>query len=150
MILEALIGPVLGIVGGGINRWLGIKEAKANAELETLRGQNRIAELKALAEIEADKAQAALELTREKGDADAFTQSQAAQYLAKSSRMADVLSAVRPALTLLALAAAVVLSFRTGASVDFALNVSWNLASVAFGWWFGDRSAARLAQRIGK
>lgn len=150
MIIESLIGPVLGIFGGAVNRWLGIKETRANMELEQLKGKNRLDELAQLASMDAMKARFALDQLTATTDGQVAVESQKAGQVAgqPSLWVLNVIHTTRPALTALSLAAAVVLTlWKSGvldaSTVEMLLLSSWYLASTAFGWWFGDRSAAR-------
>lgn len=160
--IGGLLGPVIGIVGSILTA----KEQRKLKELEykhevdkfehevTMRQQERIAAHEGhedAMEANQQQTEATLAVTATQGSYDGLIESIKADAQLKGGTIVDALRAsVRPVLTYGTVIAGTFLCWY-GVTNEVKDAASWTLltnGSMAFAWWFGDRSAVKLNSRF--
>jgi len=142
-IASALLGGGTGIIGSVVGRvfgWLETREKRKNMEMEFA---HELSMTEAQGRIRADELEAESKIVEQKVAGDMRTASSRHDMSAGQPYrwVISVLRLVRPVLTLMliAITAAIVLSFPAATAFDIANQVVY-LTSMAIAWWFGDRA----------
>lgn len=138
------LGGVLGLGGALVQKWMGMKEAKANHEM-------KLAEIEVLSRVDLQKADIALRNTSEQQAGEAFRAAIDSQTAMRpSSKWAqDALALFRPGLTtyLLLASTAMAVIFRNSRPelLEFVITSMFSMSSVAMGYFFGVRTHEKMA-----
>lgn len=162
--IEAILGPLVGILGSVATNWLKLKERKLDIERARIQGEIdlRIMEAEHKYTVERVKVQAdaATQASADRAFADSYSHDRAAY----GGGVVDTIRGmVRPVLTAYLLVLATWLTWvswdliggpRVGLSVADALDIFRStvrhilaLSAMAVGWWFGDR---QINKRLGR
>lgn len=142
-LLAGPLGGVLGLAGALAQKWVGMKEAKANHEM-------KLAEIEVLSRVDLQKADIALRNTSEQQAGEAFRAAIDAQTALKpaASWAQTALALFRPGLTayLLLASTGLAIVFREAKPelLDFIITSMFSMSSVAMGYWFGVRTSEKM------
>lgn len=143
-LLAGPLGGVLGLAGALAQKWVGMKEAKANHEM-------KLAEIEVLSRVDLQKADIALRNTSEQQAGEAFRAAIDSQTSIRptSSWAQNSLALFRPGLTayLLLSSTALAIVFREAKPemLEFIITSMFSMSSVAMGYWFGVRTSEKMA-----
>lgn len=143
-LLAGPLGGVLGLAGALAQKWVGMKEAKANHEM-------KLAEIEVLSRVDLQKADIALRNTSEQQAGEAFRAAIDSQTALKPAATwaQNALALFRPGLTayLLLSSTALAIIFREAKPelLEFIITSMFSMSSVAMGYWFGVRTSEKMA-----
>jgi hypothetical protein len=137
-LLAGPLGGLLGLGGSLLQKWLGMKEAKANHEM-------KMAELEVMGKIDLQKADIMFRSTVEEKSGEAFKAAIDAQsgLRATSWWAKDFIALFRPGLTLALMISSTGLAMWFNQArpelMEFIIVSQFSLSAVAVGYWFGSR-----------
>ena len=143
-LLAGPLGGVLGLAGALAQKWVGMKEAKANHEM-------KLAEIEVLSRVDLQKADIALRNVSEQQAGESFKAAIESQSALKpaSGWAQTALALFRPGLTAYLLISSTVLAiiFREAKPelLEFIITSMFSMSSVAMGYWFGVRTSDKIA-----
>lgn len=143
-LLAGPLGGVLGLAGALAQKWVGMKEARANHEM-------KLAEIEVLSRVDLQKADIALRNTSEQQAGEAFRAAIDSQTALKpaASWAQTALALFRPGLTayLLLASTGLAIVFREAKPelLEFIITSMFSMSSVAMGYWFGVRTSEKMA-----
>jgi hypothetical protein len=143
-LLAGPLGGVLGLFGALAQKWVGMKEARANHEM-------KLAEIEVLSRVDLQKADISLRNTTEQQAGEAFKAAIDSQTALRptSSWATNALALFRPGLTayLLLSSTGLAIIFREAKPemLEFIITSMFSMSSVAMGYWFGVRTSEKMA-----
>lgn len=138
-ILAGPLGGIIGLAGSLAQKWLGMKERRADHEM-------KLAELEIMSKIDLQKADILFRSTVEEKSGESFKAAIDAQAALKPSAgwARDFLALFRPGLTLALLLGSIGLAAWYNDTkpelMEFIIVSMFTMSSVAIGYWFGVRN----------
>lgn len=142
-LLAGPLGGALGLLGGLAQKWLGMKEKKADHDM-------KLAELELVSKVDLQKADIMFRSTVEEKSGEAFRAAIDAQAQLKPSGkiVSNIMVLFRPGLTLYLLVSSTAIAFWRSAAqpelIEFIVTSTFMMSTTALGYWFGQRTEEKF------
>lgn len=142
-LLAGPVGGALGLIGGLAQKWLGMKEKKADHAM-------KLAELELVSKVDLQKADIMFRSTVEEKSGEAFRAAIEAQAALKPQGriVSNIMVLFRPGLTLYLLLSSTALAFWRAQTqpelLEFVVTSTFMMSTTALGYWFGQRTEEKF------
>lgn len=142
-LLAGPVGGAIGLIGGLVQKWMGMKEKKADHAM-------KLAELEIVGKLDLQKADIMFRSTVEEKSGEAFKAAIEAQGALKPAGrvVSNIMVLFRPALTAYLLVSSTLMALwyqdARPELLEFIITSTFMMSSTALGYWFGQRTEEKF------